>query len=146
MVDAGAEAGVEASQHGRGCGRARSRRRPCPTAISAALMPTTPPPMTTTLAGCHAGHAAEQHARARPAAFSRQWAPACTAIRPATSLIGASSGRPPSGVGDGLVGDAHRAAGDADRAACSGSGGQVQVGEQDLAGAQHGAAPPPAAP
>ena len=37
---------------------------PMPTAICAAFLPETPPPMTTTLAGAHAGHAAGQHAAA----------------------------------------------------------------------------------
>ncbi len=32
-----------------------------------------------------------------PASFSRHLAPACTAMRPATSDIGASSGSPPPG-------------------------------------------------
>ena len=30
-----------------------------------------------------------------PCSFSRQWAPTCTDMRPATSLIGAKSGSPP---------------------------------------------------
>ena len=37
---------------------------PRPTAILAELMPTTPPPRTTTLRAIHAGHAAEEHALA----------------------------------------------------------------------------------
>ena len=41
-----------------------------------------------------AGHAAEQDALAAMRLFE-ECAPACTAMRPATSLIGASSGRPP---------------------------------------------------
>src|ERR1019366_2264571 len=44
--------------------------------------------------GCHSGHPTEENA-SPPCAISRQWAPTCTAMRPATSLIGASSGRRP---------------------------------------------------
>ena len=40
-----------------------------------------------------------------PFSFSRQCAPTCVAMRPATSDIGVSSGSVPCGLGHGLVGD-----------------------------------------
>ena len=57
-------------------------------------------------------------------------------MRPATSLIGASSGRPPRAIG-------HRLVGDAGGARCDQPfglrrvGGEMQIGEQHLALAQH---------
>jgi hypothetical protein len=81
----------------------------------------------------HARHAAQQQA-APPLDFSRWLAAAWMAMRPATSLIGASSGRPPPGAGDGLVGDAHARAISA--SACCPVRRQMQVGEQDLVRAQ----------
>ena len=45
-----------------------------------------------------AGDAAQKDAGTRPAPFSRQWAPTWIDMRPATSLMGASSGRPPRGL------------------------------------------------
>ncbi len=67
---------------------------PEPTAICAALDPTTPAPRIAILAG---GTPATPPSRMPipPCAFSRQVAPACTAMRPATSDMGARSGRPP---------------------------------------------------
>ena len=64
---------------------------PRPRAIAAALVPATPAPRTTTLAGRDAGHAAQQHALA--AGRGHQGGGAhLTDSRPATSDIGASSG------------------------------------------------------
>ena len=65
-----------------------------PTAMRAALVPETPPPSTTTCRR-HARHATQQDAGAA-LLLSRQCAPTCTAMRPATSLIGDSSGSPPA--------------------------------------------------
>ena len=65
-----------------------------PMAIRAAAVPTTPPPMITTRATGTPG-TPPSRIPAPPGSFSRQWAPACTAMRPATSLIGANSGSPP---------------------------------------------------
>ena len=62
-------------------------------------------------------------------------APACVAILPATSLIGASSGSRPARVLDGLIRDARRARGH-QPARQLGLGGEVQVGEQRLPLAQ----------
>ena len=47
------------------------------------------------LRGRNARHAAKQHARARLAPSPGECAPAWIDMRPATSLIGANSGRPP---------------------------------------------------
>ena len=65
-----------------------------PMAMRAAWVPETPPPMITTRAGATPG-TPPSSMPAPPCAFSRQWAPTCTDMRPATSLMGASSGRPP---------------------------------------------------
>ena len=65
-----------------------------PTAMRAALVPDTPPPSTTTRPGATPGTPPSSTPEP-PCSFSRQWAPTCTDMRPATSLIGASSGRPP---------------------------------------------------
>ena len=62
--------------------------------MRAALTPETPPPRTTTLAGATPGTPPSSMPRP-PCSISRQWAPAWIDMRPATSLIGASSGRPP---------------------------------------------------
>ena len=62
--------------------------------MRAALVPDTPPPSTTTLAGVTPG-TPPSRMPAPPCSFSRQCAPTCTDMRPATSLIGASSGKPP---------------------------------------------------
>ena len=62
--------------------------------MRAALVPTTPPPRTTTFAGGTPGTPPSSTPRP-PCAISRQCAPAWIDMRPATSLIGASSGRPP---------------------------------------------------
>ena len=66
-----------------------------PTAMRAALVPDTPPPSTTTLAGATPG-TPPSRTPAPPCSFSRQCAPTWIAIRPATSLIGASSGSAPA--------------------------------------------------
>ena len=65
-----------------------------PIAMRAALVPDTPPPRITTLAAGTPG-TPPSSTPMPPCSFSRQCAPTCTAIRPATSLIGASSGSPP---------------------------------------------------
>ena len=65
-----------------------------PIAMRAALTPDTPPPSTTTLAGATPATPPSSVPRP-PCSISRQCAPAWMAMRPATSLMGASSGRPP---------------------------------------------------
>ena len=66
-----------------------------PIAMTAALMPTTPPPMIITRPAATPGTPPSSIPRP-PSGFSSMNAPACVAILPATSLIGASSGsRPP---------------------------------------------------
>src|SRR5215216_2819344 len=67
-----------------------------PTAILAASVPTTPPPMIVTLAAGVPGTPPRSNP-APPCGLSRQCAAAWTAILPATSLIGARSGSLPSG-------------------------------------------------
>ena len=67
-----------------------------PTAMRAALVPDTPPPSTTTFAGGTPG-TPPSRMPAPPCSFSRQCAPTWMDMRPATSLIGASSGRWPRG-------------------------------------------------
>ena len=62
--------------------------------MRAALVPETPPPSTTTFAGATPG-TPPSRTPAPPCSFSRQCAPTCTDMRPATSLIGASSGSAP---------------------------------------------------
>ena len=67
-----------------------------PSAIIAACVPTTPPPRITTLPGATPG-TPPSRMPLPPCGFSSQNAPACTAMRPATSDIGASNGNPPGG-------------------------------------------------
>ena len=69
---------------------------PRPAAILAALIPTTPPPMITTSPGATPG-TPPSRIPLPPKTFSRYLAPSCTAIRPATSDIGVSSGSSPLG-------------------------------------------------
>ena len=69
-----------------------SARRP--TAISAAWVPETPPPRITTFAGGTPGTPPSSTPRP-PLAFCRQAAPTWIDMRPATSLIGVSSGSEP---------------------------------------------------
>ncbi len=57
-------------------------------------MPTTPPPMIITVAAATPGTPPSRIPRP-PRGFSSMKAPACVAILPAISLIGASSGRRP---------------------------------------------------
>ena len=68
-----------------------------PRAILAASVPATPPPMMVTFAAGVPGTPPSSRP-APPEELSRWWAAAWTAIRPATSLIGVSSGSRPSGV------------------------------------------------
>ena len=65
-----------------------------PIAMNAAFRPTTPPPMIITVAGATPGTPPSRMPRP-PSGFSSMNAPAWVAILPATSLIGASSGRRP---------------------------------------------------
>jgi hypothetical protein len=69
---------------------------PSPAAICAALKPTTPPPITITLPGITPGTPPSSTPRP-PWAFSSAVAPAWIDIRPATWLIGLSSGSVPPG-------------------------------------------------
>ena len=68
-----------------------------PSAILAASVPETPPPMMVTRAAGVPGTPPSRRP-APPAGLSRARAAACTDIRPATSLIGVSSGSLPSAV------------------------------------------------
>ena len=65
-----------------------------PSAINAAFCPTTPPPITITLPAATPGTPPSSSPRP-PSGFSSMNAPACVAILPAISLIGASSGSRP---------------------------------------------------
>ena len=83
--------------------RSRSRLRSrmatsasMPAAIQAAFQPTLPAPSTTTRAGRTPGAPPSSTPRP-PLCRSRKWAPIWGAIRPATSLMGASSGSAPVG-------------------------------------------------
>ena len=73
----------------------RSTSASMPAAIHAAFQPTLPAPMTTTRAGRTPGAPPSSTPRP-PFSASSQWAPIWVAMRPATSLIGASSGSEPS--------------------------------------------------
>jgi len=68
---------------------------PSPAAITAALAPTTPPPRMQTRAGGTPG-TPEISRPMPPLCFSRVSPAEKTAIRPATSDMGASRGRPPA--------------------------------------------------
>ena len=63
--------------------------------MKAAFIPTTPPPITSTVAAATPGTPPSRMPRP-PSGFSSMKAPACVAILPATSLIGASSGSRPA--------------------------------------------------
>ena len=65
-----------------------------PIATRAALVPTTPPPMIVTLAAATPATPPSRMPRP-PECLCREYAPACVASLPATSLIGASSGSRP---------------------------------------------------
>ena len=65
-----------------------------PIAISAAVSPTTPPPMTITFPAATPGTPPSSSPRP-PNGFSNMNAPAWVAILPATSLIGANNGKRP---------------------------------------------------
>src|SRR3954451_502604 len=104
-----------------------------PIAMNAAFRPTAPPPITSTVAAATPGTPPSRMPRP-PSGFSRKKAPACVAILPATSLMGASSGRRSAArVLDRLVGDAG-GAGVAQRLRELGCGGQVEVGEEAVLG------------
>ena len=64
---------------------------PMPTAMVAAFRPTTPPPRITTRPRRVPG-TPPRRTPLPPRSFSRHVAPTCTAMRPATSLIGLRSG------------------------------------------------------
>ena len=68
---------------------------PMPAATRAACVPTTPPPITTTSARSTPGTPPIKTPRP-PFAFCSVQAPICGASLPATSDIGAKSGRPPA--------------------------------------------------
>ena len=102
--------------------------------MNAAFIPTTPPPITSTVAAATPGTPPSRMPRP-PSGFSSMNAPACVAILPATSLIGASSGSRPSRVLDRLIRDARRARA-LQAARQLGLGREVQVGEQRLPLAQ----------
>jgi hypothetical protein len=70
---------------------------PMPTLMTAACEPATPPPRITTSAGGTPGTPPSSTPRP-PLPFSRQRAPTCGAMRPATSDIGVSSGSVPCGL------------------------------------------------
>ena len=70
-------------------------RAPIPAAILAALVPTTPPPRMTMLAGATPGTPLRRMPRPSMGR-SRYLAPSWIAIRPAISLMGVSSGSEPS--------------------------------------------------
>ena len=77
---------------------------PRPTAILAALRPTTPPPITATLAGSTPGTPPSSTPRP-PLAFCSAVAPAWMASLPATSDIGGKQRQAAARVGHRLVGD-----------------------------------------
>ena len=94
------------------------------------LIPTTPPPMITTSAGGTPG-TPPSRTPLPPKTFSRYLAPSWTAIRPATSDIGVSSGSSPAGQLDRLVG--HRDGLGVDhRPGQLFGGGEVEVGVDHL--------------
>ena len=107
---------------------------PMPTAILAALVPTTPPPRMTTLAGATPGTPPSRMPRP-PLGASRYCAPTCTAMRPATSLMGVSRGSEPSALANGLVGHAAHL-GRQQPVGQFRQRRQVQIGEQDQARAE----------
>src|SRR3990172_9455133 len=106
---------------------------PMPRAIWAELMPTTPPPSTTTSDGRTPGTPPSSLPRP-PSIFSRRWAAFCTAMRPATSHGGQQR--------KGAVLQLHGLVGHARHLALHqflGEGlfrGQVQVGEEQQVLAQ----------
>ena len=107
-----------------------------PRAIAAAFIPATPAPMTTTLAA-YTPETPPMRMPRPPSARMRACAPTWGARRPATSDIGASSGRRPVRQLDGLVGDS----GDLARDELLGQGlvgREVEVREQHLSLAHPG--------
>ncbi len=97
-------------------------------------MPTTPAPSTTTLAGQHAGDAAHEHAAAAERLLQVRRADLCGH---AAGDLGHRGEQRQRAVGklDRLVGDAH-GAGAEEAHGLLVVGGEVQVGVEDLAGAQ----------
>ena len=65
---------------------------PSPSAIRAACVPTTPPPIMVTLPLGTPG-TPPRSTPEPPSCLVKKWAPICTAMRPATSLIGTKSGK-----------------------------------------------------
>ena len=108
---------------------------PMPAATDAAFRPALPAPSTTTRAGETPATPPMRSPRP-PAGRSRWWAPAWVAMRPAISLIGASSGQCPCGQLDGLVSDCRDPAFE-QALGFGGVGGEVQVREEQLAGSEH---------
>ena len=90
----GARRRGSAGGRGRRRGSRRARRGPPPSWRR--CTPTTPPPMITTSPGATPG-TPPSRMPLPPNTFSRYLAPSCTAIRPATSDIGVSSGSSPPG-------------------------------------------------
>jgi hypothetical protein len=81
------------SSRNRSIERSNTNTSACiPIAMNAAFLPTTPPPITSTVAAATPG-TPPRRIPLPPSGFSSMNAPACVAILPATSLIGASSGR-----------------------------------------------------
>src|SRR3546814_20593875 len=86
---------IESNQFSRASERSRTiTRAPMPTAMRAALYPTTPPPMITTSADGTPGTPPSK-TPLPPCALSIPCPPAWHDLRQATSPIGASRGRPP---------------------------------------------------
>ena len=101
-----------------------------PAAILAAFAPTTPPPRIVMWAGATPGTPPSRMPRPI-CGRSRYLAPSWMLIRPATSLIGVSSGSRPLVVGQRFVGDAGRA-GLEHRLGQLAVGGEVEIGEEHL--------------
>ena len=117
---------------------------PSPAATLAAFEPTTPPPRIATSAGATPGHARQQD----PAPFLGPF----QVLRPLLDAHPAGDlahrrqqGQVPLRVAERLVGDGRDPAVD-HRPGQGLVGGEVEVGEDDLAGPQHAATPTAAAP
>ena len=102
-----------------------------PTAIRAASVPTTPPPITVTLPGLHAGDAAEEHAA--PAIGLLQRRRRRLDRQPSGHLAHRGEERQAAGiVGHRLIGD-RGDAGLHQAARLLGVGGKMEIGVEDLA-------------